>query len=292
MNDLEQKLWFDSILHLDDDGKPIPATPTQIDFIDTYTQLLNSELPPQTAAQKVQRMVKSLSDHGSINGYTYALGLLRRGWYMLSPHHSLAKLVEFTFETAKLFEVVELVGGEEWPPLLEFERALNDGMQGLEVYLPVGSSVDSTLAKQVAERQWANIDTFCAMLLCRDPTGDNNTFTQCARKYCWSTIVDALETSSEALPLSHPRKHLEKYKVWAAAVWFTLAGNILFELREKTWQPGLLWAAEGENQCIATERWNFWRKRFVLADQGRLSVEASKEAREAARVISTLLSRK
>lgn len=122
-------------------------------------------------------MVKSLSDQGSINGYTYALGLLRRGWYMLSSHRSLNKLVEFTFETAKLFEVVELVGGEQWPPLIELERALNDGMQGLEAYLPVDSSVDSTLAKQVAEQQWVNINSFCAMLLCRDPTGDDNTFT-------------------------------------------------------------------------------------------------------------------
>ncbi|KAG9943718.1 hypothetical protein KCU85_g8496, partial [Aureobasidium melanogenum] len=109
MNDREQKLWFDSILHLDDDGKPIPATPVQIDFIDTYTQLLNSDLPPQTAAGKIQQMVKFLSDQGSINGYTYALGLLRRGWYMLSSHKSLTRLVKFTIETAKLSRLLSLL---------------------------------------------------------------------------------------------------------------------------------------------------------------------------------------
>lgn len=171
--------------------------------------------------------------------------------------------------------------------------ALNDDMQGLEVYLPVDSSVDSTLAKQVAEQQWANINTFCTMLLCRDPTGDDNAITQCARKYCWSTIVDALETSSEELPASHPRKHLQRYKVRAAAVWFTLAGSILFELRDCNWRPGVWWAAQGGNQDITRQRWRFWQRRFVaFVDEGQLSLGAAEETREAARVISTLLSRK
>lgn len=58
----EQKQWFDNILHLDDDGNTIPATPVQTNFIETYSQFLNSILTPQTAAEKVQRLVKSLSD--------------------------------------------------------------------------------------------------------------------------------------------------------------------------------------------------------------------------------------
>ncbi|KAG9850456.1 hypothetical protein KCU98_g4352, partial [Aureobasidium melanogenum] len=287
----EQKLWFDSILHLDDDGNIIPATPTQIDFIKMYGELISSVLIPRAAAGKIQRMVKSLSDHGTINGYSYALGLLRRGWFMLSCHQSLAKLADFTIETAKLPETVELIDGEQWPPLLELKRALNDGLQSLEFYLPVESSVDPTVARQVAERQWANINTFCAMLLCRNPTGETDALSQCGHEHCWFTIVGALETSSEALPDSLPRNRLEKYKVWAAGVWFTLAGSVLIELRDRSWGPGPLWTAEGGDESITTERWRFWQRRFSkLADSRQLSVEATKEAREAARTISSVLS--
>ncbi|KAH0365384.1 hypothetical protein KCU65_g6097, partial [Aureobasidium melanogenum] len=149
----EQQLWLGTILHLDDNGTIMPATPPQVAFMKIYTQLLNSILPPQTAAEEIQRMGKSLSDQGTIQDYTYALGLLRRGWYMLLSHQSLSKLANFTIEAAQLPKVVELVGGEYWPPLLELKRVLQDGMQGLEEYLPVDSSVDSTVAKQTAERQ-------------------------------------------------------------------------------------------------------------------------------------------
>lgn len=58
----EQKLWFDSVLHLDDDGNIIPATSVQANSIETYSQLLNSDLTPRAAAEAVQRMVESLSD--------------------------------------------------------------------------------------------------------------------------------------------------------------------------------------------------------------------------------------
>ncbi|KAG9854821.1 hypothetical protein KCU98_g2150, partial [Aureobasidium melanogenum] len=125
---------------------------------------------------------------------------------MLSSNQLLVKLADFTVETAKLPEVVELVGGEQWPPLIESKRALNDDLQGLELYLPIDSSVDPTVARQIAERQWARINNLCAMLLPRDSRGGINVPSQCSRNHCWFTIVDALESSSEALPDSDPRK--------------------------------------------------------------------------------------
>ncbi|KAH0172830.1 hypothetical protein KCU67_g1558, partial [Aureobasidium melanogenum] len=159
-----------AILRLNDDNNAIPPTPTQINFIKTYSQLINSVLPPRNAAEGVQHMVKALSDQGTIKGYTYGIGLLRRGWFMLSSQQSLVKLAAFTVETAKLPETIEVIDGEQWPPLLELKRALIDGLQGLELYIPTDSSVNPAAAIQVAERQWANINTLRAMILCRDPT--------------------------------------------------------------------------------------------------------------------------
>lgn len=50
---------------------------------------------------------------------------------MLSFHQFLARLADFTIETAKLPDTIILIDGEQWPPLVELRQALIDGLQGL-----------------------------------------------------------------------------------------------------------------------------------------------------------------
>jgi hypothetical protein len=107
----ERRRWYDKILRFNDDNDVIPANSAQLGFIKTFRGLIESTITPQAAAVDVQGSVKSLSDLDTIIGYTYALGLLRHGWYVLSSYQYLAKLANFTIEATRLPEIVELIDG-------------------------------------------------------------------------------------------------------------------------------------------------------------------------------------
>lgn len=150
---------------------------------------------------------------------------------MLSSHHSLAKLVEFSVETVKLSEVVGLVGGEEWPPIIELKRALENGTQVLEVYYPWDRPwIESLLEKSLSGNGRTSI---LSMLYYRVATR------QQTRMPCLS-VQASIAGPPSLMPLSLPQKNYHPHiqeNIWN----HTRSGRQqfcstckLFELREKT----------------------------------------------------------
>jgi len=212
------------------------------------------------------------------------------------PVNRLARLPDFTIAITKLPCAVETAEEKRWPALTELGWNLNDALQGLQLYLKqvnpdprIDTSFERAKAGQDAERQWTNVNTLCAILVCRDSAAENPVLSSCRQK-CWFAIVSALEGSSDVIPDGHPNKTLGRLRVWAAAVWITIAGRETRRFGKRTnaeWPPGVLWEEQGGTHDITDERWMFWGRRFrEFAQQRELTAQASGEAEEAARVIS------
>ncbi|CAG5156537.1 uncharacterized protein ALTATR162_LOCUS4334 [Alternaria atra] len=295
---------------------PQPA-PSQLALLQIYTDVLEGNDIPGTAAKRIHNWVLSVPEsdnsYNTYSAYYEVLRVLFSGARALSSRKQLQILADLTVELTKLPNVynntddpIEITQNNtpksiEWGEgllvvsgLPDFVAWIEDDLNGGPLqFRPQDTEVVGLGGQQqisrIAEGRYTNINTFAALIARQHPP-QGSPLCSCV-EFAFATFAF----------LEHgPNTNYDKeahLTVRAAATWLIIAGEELVASGspstkyDYTSRTGSLWEAEGGTNAVDDKRLRFWKDRFQqIRESGRLvSQEAVDATIEAAAVLDRLI---
>jgi hypothetical protein len=297
---------------------PEPGS-SQVALLQIFTDTLDGNIPPATAAKQISDWVLSVPDNDicyDINtAYANMMGVLFSATSQFSTRKHLEILADLTVELANQpdaynnkdkpleFESGSFVvppgerivlpctsGGGLWSGLPNFAFRVGDDLnRGPANFLPLPGSghKDQHQTHRQAEEKYTNVNTFAALIAKKHPPEESPL---CSCLHCAFIVFAFLEhgPGTERGKWSH-------LAVRAAATWLIIAGEELVNQGPPSsvarYISGSLWEAEGGTNTVDVKRLRFWKERFqYFRESGRLiSQEAVDATQEAAAVLDRLI---
>jgi hypothetical protein len=297
---------------------PEPAT-SQVALLQIFTDTLNENTTPATAAKQISDWVLSVPDsdicYAIDTAYANMIGVLFSATSQFSSRKHLEILADLTVELANQPDAYNnkdkplefgsgsvvvppgesivvpcITGGRLWSELPDFAYLLGDNLnRGPLNFLPlfVPGRKDQHQIDRQAEERYTNINTFAALIAKQHPSEDSPL---CSCLHCAFIVFAFLEhgPGTERGKWSH-------FVVRAAAIWLIIAGEELVNpgppSSAASYISGSLWEVEGGTNTVDAKRLRFWKERFQhFRESGRLiSQEAVDATHDAAAVLDSLI---